>query len=312
MPCILALIVFGIMGIFSASHRALAKEAFSCVFKRATFRPCDTGFQEKIKGKILSKLIVRSTFLAKMVNKHYEILSWIFFILMMGSTIWVFNGVYNFYVYGSCNGLNDSGFCAFDPSGENNKTTAIGDSSTCGIVPKTEKSLTLDNVDLSSFPAQNVGSKDDVVFIGCYACDYSRKAYPDILKLVENKKANLIFAHYPAKGDTTFLANIGYCVYKDYKDKYWNFNNYLFTADKDFVLNKLNADKILESFNFDVKKVNACASNNETKSAVENQIKELNKTNLYGTPTIFINSKAFVGPKPYRVYNSAINKFILF
>jgi hypothetical protein len=99
MPCIIALIVFSIMGIFSASHRALAKEAFSCVFKRITFRPCDTGFQEKIKGKILSKLISRSVFLAKMVNKHYEILSWIFFILMMGSTIWVFRGVYNFYVF---------------------------------------------------------------------------------------------------------------------------------------------------------------------------------------------------------------------
>ena len=86
MACLLALIIFGIMGIFSASHRALAKEAFICVFKRVTFRPCDTGFKEKIKGKILSKIINRSTFLAKMVNKHYEILSWIFFILMTSPT----------------------------------------------------------------------------------------------------------------------------------------------------------------------------------------------------------------------------------
>src|SRR3989344_749356 len=126
MPCILALIIFSVLGIFSASHRALAKEAFDCVFRRITFRPCNTGFAEKIKGKILSKLVVRSSFLAKMVNKHYEILSWVFFILMVGSTVYVFNGVYNFYVFGSCNGLNESGFCAFDPSGENNKTTAIG------------------------------------------------------------------------------------------------------------------------------------------------------------------------------------------
>ena len=99
MPCIIALIIFGIMGIFSASHRALAKEAFNCVFRRITFRPCDTNFQEKIKGKILSKIITRSTFLAKMVNKHYEILSWIFFILMLGSTFYVLRGGYNFYVY---------------------------------------------------------------------------------------------------------------------------------------------------------------------------------------------------------------------
>ena len=312
MPCLISLIVFGIMGIFSASHRSLAKEAFSCVFHKITLRPCNTGFKEKIKGKILSKLINRSTFLAKMVNKHYEILSWIFFILMVGSTVWVGRGIYNFYVYGSCNGLNASGFCAFDPSGENNKVTAIGDSSTCGAVQKTEANVTLKDVDLSSFPTQNVGSKDTVFFIGCYACDYSRKAYPDIEKLVKNKKTNFVFAHYPAKGDTTFLAEAGYCVYKDSPDKYWDFNSYVFSADKNYVLNKANLDEILGKFNLDVKSINACATSDETKTAVQNQVNELKKTNMYGTPTIFIKDKAFVGPKPYRVYRSAINKFIFF
>ena len=312
MPCIIALIVFGIMGIFSASHRALAKEAFDCVFKRITFRPCNTNFQEKVKGKILSKIITRSTFLAKMVNKHYEILSWIFFILMVGSTFYVLRGGYNFYIYGSCNGLNASGFCAFDPSGENNKVTAIGDSEACGITQKTEQTVTLNNVDLLSFPTQNIGSKDTVVFIGCYDCDYSRKAYPDIQKLIKDKKTNFIFAHYPAKGDTTFLAEAGYCVYKDYPDKYWDFNSYLFSADENYVLNKANLNEILGKFNFDVKKVNECANSIETKTAVENQVKELNKTGLYGTPTIFINSKVFVGPKPYRVYSVPLNKFIFF
>ena len=73
MPCIVALIVFGIMGIFSASQRALAKEALDCVFKRVTFRACNTGFAEKVKGKLLAKVLKRSTFLAKVLNKYYEI-----------------------------------------------------------------------------------------------------------------------------------------------------------------------------------------------------------------------------------------------
>ena len=312
MPCIVALIVFGIMGIFSASQRALAREAFDCVFRRITLRPCNTGFQEKVKGKLLGKVLKRSTFMAKVLNKYYEIFSWIFFILMVGSTIWVGKGVYNFYVYGSCNGLNQSGFCAFDPSGENNKVTGIGDSSTCGIVPKTETNLTLKGVDLSSFPSKNVMGEDKIVFIGCYACDYSRKAYPDILKLAESKNAELTFAHYPAKGDTTFLEEAGFCVNKMYSDKYWDFNKYLFETDKNYILNKANLDTILGSFGFDVKKVDQCANDVNTKAIVENQVKELNKTNLYGTPTIFINDKSFVGPKPYRVYRSAINKFIFF
>jgi protein-disulfide isomerase len=313
MACIIALIVFGIMGIFSASHRALAREALDCVFRRVTFRPCNTGFQEKIKGKILSKIITRSAFLAKMVNKHYEILSWIFFILMMGSTVWTLSGVYNFYVYGSCNGLNATSFCAFDPSGANNKITAVGDGSTCGIVPKIEQNVTLKNVDLSSFPTKNIGSKDTIVFIGCYACDYSRKAYPDIQKLVKDKNANYIFAHYPAKGDTMFLADAGYAVRKIYgDDAFWKLNDYLFTADKNYILDKANLNTILTSFGFDAKKVNDFANAPETKILMDNEIKELDKTNMYGTPTIFINGKAFVGPKPYRVYRSAINKFIFF
>ncbi len=312
MPCIIALIVFGILGIFSASHRELAKEAFSCVFRRITLRPCNTGFADKIKGKILSKIVTRSTFLAKMVNKHYEILSWIFFVLMLGSTIWIVWGVYNFYVYGSCNGLNASGFCAFDPSGENNKVTSLIDPNACGITQQTEATVTLKDVDFSSFPTKNIGAKDTVVLIGCYACDYSRKAYPDIQKLTEKEETNYIFAHYPAKGDTMFLGDVGYCVYKDYPEQFWDFNNYLFTAEKDFVLNKTNIDQILSNFDLDVEKVKECANSAETKTAVENQVKELNKTNMYGTPTIFINGKAFVGPKPYRVYRSAINKFIFF
>lgn len=316
MPCIVALIIFGIMGIFSASQRALAREALDCVFRRVTFRPCNTGFAEKVKGKLIGKVLKRSTFIAKVLNKYYEVFSWIFFILMMGSTIWVLVGVYNFYVYGSCNGLNESGFCAFDPSGENNKVTPLADGETCGTVQKTEKTVTLKNVDLSSFPAQQVGSKDTVVFIGCYACDYSRKAYPDILKLVEKKKANYIFAHYPAKGDiTNILADTGYCVAKNYPDKYWDFNSYLFSAEKDYVLNSANLNTIFTKFNFDaneINKINDCANSADTKTAVEAQIKELNKTNIYGTPTIFINEKAFVGPKPYRVYRSEINQFIFF
>ena len=315
MACLIALIIFGIMGIFSASHRALAKEAFDCVFRRITFRPCNSTFKEKIKGKILSKIINRSTFLAKMVNKHYEILSWIFFILMVGSTFWVVRGGYNFYVYGSCNGLNASGFCAFDPSGANNKVTEVNApaGASCGVVQKNEKNVTLKNTDLSSFPTKNVGSKDNVVFIGCYDCDYSRKAYPDILKLVTNKKANFTFAHYPAKGNITDnLANISYCVSKEAPDKFWDLNQYLFATDKNYILDSANSDKILETFGLDVKAINKCAKSPETKEAISKQVEELNKTNIYGTPTIFINSKAFVGPKPYRVYRSAINKFIFF
>jgi hypothetical protein len=289
------------MGLFSATHRELAKEALDCVFRRVTFRPCNTGFREKIKGRILAKLINRSTFLARMFNRHFELFSWIFFILMVGSTFWSIKGGYNYYFYGSCNGLNQSGFCAFDPKGENNKVTAIN--STCGIVEKTEENVSLSGVDMSSFPKKDIGSDDTVVFIGCYECDYTRKAYPDIQKLVRERKANYIFAHYPAKEKTNYLSEIGYCVFREYGDRFWAFNDYLFTVDKVEIHQEQYMGMILENFGFDANLVNSCVKDPATIDIVSKQLVELNKTGIYGTPTVFINGQAFVGPKPYRVYD---------
>jgi protein-disulfide isomerase len=206
--------------------------------------------------------------------------------------------------------LNQSGFCVFDPKGENNEISQIN--AECGITSKIDKNVTLDNVDLSSFPAKNIGSKDTVILIGCYDCDYSRKAYPDIQKLIAKKKTNYVFAHYPAKEDSEFLSAIDYCVYKEYGDEFWSFNDYLFTADKNLIIDKANTNKILELFNFDADRISKCANSVDTKNAVQKQVNELGKTNLYGTPTVFINGKAFVGPKPYRVYRSAVNDFIFF
>ncbi|MDO8524264.1 MAG: thioredoxin domain-containing protein [bacterium] len=310
MICIIALIVFSILGIFSATHRVLAKEALDCVFRRVTLRPCNTGFNEKIKSQLVARLLNRSVFAARIFNKYFEVFSWAFLILMVASTFWVVKGGYNYYLYGSCNGLNQSGFCAFDPKGENNKVTEINVQ--CPEVEKKEENVTLDNVDLSSFPTKNIGSKNTVVLIGCYECDYTRKAYPDIQKLVKEQKTNYTFAHYPAKETTNYLSEIGYCVYKEYGERFWQFNDYLFTVDKVAIYGKDYMERILDNFEFDVNKINQCLNNSETVDAVEYQLEQLQKTHLYGTPTVFINGKAFVGPKPYRVYRTEIKKFIIF
>ena len=312
MFCILALIVFSILGIFSATHRALAREALDCVFRRVTFRPCNTDFKEKMKNKILAKLLNRSDLAARLFNKHFELLSWIFFIVMVASTVLVIRGGYNFYIYGSCNGLNQTGFCAFDPSGANNKVTQISGPGICSQTQHSEKNLTLTGVDISSFPQLNTGSKNTVVFIGCYECDYSRKAYPEIRQLVKQEKANLIFAHYPAITNTNYLSEIDYCAYAQDTEKFWALNDYLFAADKTKLYDKNFISQALTQAGYDAAKINQCVDSPETKTAVELQAQQLKKTGLYGTPTIFINGQVFVGPKPYRVYRSALKKFIFF
>ena len=179
MFCIVAFIVLAVLGIFSATSKELAKEALNCVFRRVTLRPCDTGFDEKIKSKILGNVINHSEVAARVLNKNFELLSWVFFILMLVSSAWAVRGSYLYYVTGSCNGLNQTAFCIFDPKGKLNEISTVSES--CPVKQPTSDDLTLEGVDLTRFPELNSGAKDRIVMIGCYGCDYSRKVYP-ILK----------------------------------------------------------------------------------------------------------------------------------
>ena len=66
MICILALIVFGILGIFSAKYREFAREAFKCVSLRVTLRKCESRFDEQMKD---AKFDLAKTFDDRFVKK---------------------------------------------------------------------------------------------------------------------------------------------------------------------------------------------------------------------------------------------------
>jgi Thioredoxin len=305
MFCIAALLVLSILGIFSATNRALAHEALDCVLRRVTFRPCTTGFDTKMKSKIVGGLITRSAPLAKFINKYFEVLSWIFVVLFIASLFFSIRGGYLFYTTGSCNGLNESGFCVFDPKGEANKTSGIS----CPTSGKSVADLTLAGVDLSTFAVKNPTSTDKIVFIGCYECDYSRKSYPIMMKLVDRFSPNFVFAHFPVKQSTTRLSEIAYCVYQQDQAKYWQLNDLFFSADISNLEKDSWVQDTLKSIGVDTGAVNACLFDSRTSQIIKNQVTELEKTHLFGTPTIFINGQPMVGPKPFRVYAIALKGF---
>lgn len=311
MFCFLALIVFAILGIFSASNRALAKEALSCVFTRVTFRPCTTNFREKMKAKLIGKLVNRSEKVARLVNKHFEMLSWAFFILGVVSTIWTAKGVYDYYLYGNCNGLNSTGFCAFDPKGINSSVSGLNEK--CYTKSPTEANVTLKNSNFSSFPVKNPQAKSKIVFIGCYLCDYTRKAYPDIKQLLSrNPNVSFTFAHFPVKPGSAYLTNYDYCTYKQDPARFWNFNDLMFASSKTDLVNSSYVDKIVQKAGYNLADIKTCIGSSSTKTAVANQLNEIVKTGIYGTPTIFINGVPYIGPKPYRVYEHGLRPWFFF
>jgi hypothetical protein len=300
MLCIVSFIVLSILGIFSASNRQLAREALDCVLRRVTFRPCNTGFDEKVKAKILGVVITRSEGAASFLNKYFEAISWVFFILMVASTIAAVRGVYLFYATGSCNGLNDSSFCVFDPTGQNNQVSSAG--AGCAVTDNPVRGLTLQNVDLSSWAVLNENAPDKLVMVGSYGCDYTRKVYPEIRELVKKYNIEFTFGDFPVKEKSDYLPKVGYCVYRTDREKYWQMNDALFATDKANLESAPYVENLLSSLGLDPAKINVCINVPETQEAVKNHLKTIQMTNFYGTPTMFVNGEPVVGPKPYRVY----------
>jgi len=117
MICLLALIVFAILGIFSVKYRALTKEAFDCTFRKITLRPCKTDLNTRIKTTIVGSLLPKAPRTAKIIYRYFTLLSILFTILLLISTFYTGKGLYNYAVYGNCNGPQSTEFCIFHPFG---------------------------------------------------------------------------------------------------------------------------------------------------------------------------------------------------
>ncbi len=112
MLCIAAFIVFAILGIFSATHRALALKAWKCVLRRVTLRPCDTTFGQEVKTSILKKVVFKYPKFAKVLDKWLlDLVAFVFVILSVWSLISVSLAGLNLWVYDTCNPM-DSESCS--------------------------------------------------------------------------------------------------------------------------------------------------------------------------------------------------------
>ncbi len=88
----------------------------------ATLRPCKTGFDRKIKAKIVSNVFEKSPHTAKFINQHFQLLSWIFTLLFFASFVYVLYGAYNLIIIGTCNPQHPES-CIFTP--KTNVTTDL-------------------------------------------------------------------------------------------------------------------------------------------------------------------------------------------
>ena len=305
MICILALIVFGIMAIFSATYRPLALEAFDCVFRKMTFRKCHTGLDKRLKGNITGKLMKRHKGFAKFIYKYFEIISWLFLILFLVSMTYTVIGGYNYYLYGNCNGPNDEGFCIFDPTGSNEQFSESD--SSCGLEEANPESLAYFLFNKNLFFQSNPGANNTFVFIGCYACPFSRKGYPDVIKFKENDDVNFVYVHFPAKKSTEFITPYLVCLDAIDTELIFKLNKKLYSAPVEEIVNESFVKQKISNLGINMKDLEKCVLSEETKEKSLAITNNLDAVGIYGTPTVFVNGETLVGPKPFRVYKRLLN-----
>ena len=118
--CIVALLVFGIAGIFSATHRKMFYQALHCLKRNIMLRPCETGFDRKLKYSI-ARRVYKFPRLHDFVYRHFNLFSWLLVILLFGSLFVSARGLYYLATEKTCDPNNPEG-CPLSKIAGYNKT----------------------------------------------------------------------------------------------------------------------------------------------------------------------------------------------
>jgi len=303
MICLIALVVFGILGIFSAKYRTIAKEAFDCVFRRVTLRKCESGLDLRLKTQITGKLMRKNPRLGSAVYKHFEAISWVFTIAMILSLGYSVYSFYNLYLYGDCNGPTPGGFCVFDPfiHGNANQTTCTAQT------PPGEITGTLSvSADDPSIGPSN--AKVTIIEAGCFACPYTKQAVPTMKQIISYYGDNVRFVYkdfpvsstHPGAQET---AEASHCARE--QGKYWEYFDVLFANQ-----GKSGYDDLMGFANevgLNSTQFSECLTTHKYKSKVDADFNEAFRIGVYGTPTFFINGQVVVGPKSFNEFKQIID-----
>lgn len=279
--CIVALVIFGILGIFSAKYREYAKEAFRCVTRTVTLRPCDTGFDAKLKAKIVSKLSKVNVNFGRAAFKHYHLLSWFFFILFFSSFIYSAISVYNYVAYGNCNGKESNAFCIFNAFGKPSDL---------------KKPLNLEGI-----KSGDTASKAILIEFGCFTCRYTKEAEQDLRQfLAERKDIYFIFKPFPIPTHPYSFeaAQAAFCA--EEQGRFEAYKDLLFENQETVkILGMKYLKKLAKMASLNETAFSGCIDTNRTASKVQKIVEEGKIIGIYGTPTFFLNGKPAVGPLDY-------------
>lgn len=294
--CIIAFAVFAVMSIFSAKYRPLAKEGLRCVFRTITLKPCDTGLDDRIKAGLVAGVMKYTPTGARLVNRHFTALSWLFVILTFVSMAYSVYGLYNFYYFGNCDGPNSPNACIIN--------TLTGDYGRFSAPTELVAPTTLDGI-----AEGNPNASVKIVEFGCFTCPYTAEAESTMQALLKEYNGSIyyVFKPYPlpTHNDSQVVARAVLCAQK--QGKVWEFRQEVFAQQQTCSTNgTLALKQLAQQADLDMTQFNTCLDDNQTGAELAQYIQEGNDAHIYATPTFFVNGQPIVGPKPISDFEAAI------
>ncbi|MFT4260927.1 MAG: DsbA family protein [Candidatus Woesearchaeota archaeon] len=285
MLCVVAFIVFGIMGIFSLKYRTLAKEALNCTFRRVTLRKCDTGLDKKVKNMFVAKLGRKHPRLGRFLYKYFEVFTWILILLTAWSMYEIGVGTYNYAVYGSCIKPGDSGVCILNIQESLNQYSTIRADYPDEMIYPSPKGPSIGN------------SESDIIVImfGCFTCPYTTLAIPKIDELIEEYKDEVLFVFkdFPILNHRYAFETATYAKCALEQNKYFEARTLIYTNP----YYHSRPGELAIELNLDLDLFNECINSEETENYVFDVFEEGINAHIRATPTFFINEEIITGSR---------------
>lgn len=311
--CLIALPVLLVLGLFSATHRKLAVEALKCASRKVALRPCDAGLERKLKKMVFGSLLKRNEKIAFFVFKNFEKLALVFGLLMVLSIVGVAFGLYNFYIYGNCNGPATSEFCVFNPETYSSGINIFG----FRFFETKHDPSEVKPIVLGDAPTLGRAQAPiKIIEVGCFTCPYTKAAEPLVKQLLEKygDNASFSFKYFPLPSHAYSFeaAESAECAREQLK--FWEYKEGLFehqesctqSPNKEELYN--NFFLIAGSLGLDTQQFKACIESEKYRPAVEKHKQDSINAGIYGTPTFYINGRVIVAPTTIEEFESAIKE----
>lgn len=285
--CVVAMIVFGILGIFSAKYRAWAKEAFNCTFKTIQLKPCDSKLDQRIKSTLTAKLMNYSPWLAKFTFKNFTVLSWIFTILFFASTAYSAYSVYNLIVYKTC---SPGSYCIFNP---NANATGTNVCSITGSPYQGSDNAKVVMVEFTDFECP-------------YCGDFARDTMPQLkANYIDTGKVKFVFKSFPIPfHQYAFNASEAAECARD-QGKFWEMYDKLYNNQN--ALTVPDMEVYAAQLGMNSSRFNQCLESGAKAQVVQDDLDYGTQIGIDSTPTFYINDQKISGDASYDTFKQAID-----